>query len=143
VAKEIFSTDDYGLYLEFEKASDYLKYPYGPKPDGIAMLAKLVDVIDACWFLHQSLTNWAVTADYVADQFRPQSSLAYVFVNLPIIAVLFSHTEDLTIRQLGLDIIEELRRAVGLMWSSLEQQGIEPPPEILDYIPNSFLSVTL
>lgn len=81
IAKTIFNPQELFLYECFEESGNFLKNKsYNIKYlTGVAVLAQLIDKIDANLTLHINLSKWANTEDPYLNTIKIEKSLTYAF----------------------------------------------------------------
>ena len=130
-AKSLLNIDELALYEAFEEAGRYLKGEAADKRvlTGAAVLAQVVDKIDANLTLHTHLSNWAFSQDYNPNLILPNRSLTYAFRQYVQFSSILRRDYGPTSR-VALSLLKDHLIVIRNLWKSCRTKGAIVPGEI-------------
>lgn len=114
VAREMLNFEDFQLYLEFEKAADFLKGNIDEIPELNSLVAKVVDNVEGNLMFHAYLFKFR---DDPRFSQIPETALLYTFNQLPKHLMSLMLLPDSQVRSRLIDLYEYQKDYVRTLWS--------------------------
>jgi hypothetical protein len=124
-AREYLSDTDQRIIAYYNMAGDFIREGRGDLREipYIAMIVKLLDIIEGDVTLHRSLSAWAAGDAYDADLMPRRKDLLLGLCNSRELQERFT-TLDHTSSELGLELLHATERYIGQLWCGIDLRRV-------------------
>jgi len=120
VARNILTTDEYNLYINFEEAGKFLKTGIYDleKVTEVAIFAQLFDKIDANLTLHRYISQWFRSAEYDPSKIVPEQSLTFYTRQYQMFSKSLYSVSHLKYLNQFIDLLNLQNKYISSLWES-------------------------
>lgn len=132
IAKAIFTPEELSFYESFEEAGCLLKNGgcNNEHLTDVAVLAQMVDKVDANITLHFYLSNWAETFEYDESLVNPDRSLTFFHRQYFLFKENLRYVENDFIREAAHDLLKSQNEFIRERWREVVKKGVQIPKQL-------------
>jgi 5'-deoxynucleotidase YfbR-like HD superfamily hydrolase len=129
-AEKILSTEDFALYERYKTASTFCKGKSTEIPDKVALISKVLDLVEGNMYFHYHLHRWIMAGN---TELPSENAQTYTFATYDSYMEILSFVDDRNLIRIPIEILDfEIKYIKGL-WEGHEDQA---PNRIKSHVNN-------